>query len=324
MTLRLQIGSSSDRPISVARVPQQSLVTILLSQDSLGFIRQLKISMLKAMDGRAVPSLSTFAGTLPFVSPDIVLSPLPPLADLTTPQQVRYLLDAPATVLGDDLMRNFGEDLPPIWRAIATDPTKWLRSYAYTSLFCWGVLEPYWKLAQPMIDREIMRVGVALTRGGVDVLLNSLHSRISYSHGTISVGNGSGSVRCLGNRKLVLVPMVAGANATTVTFDHPEVAFIGYPIPGIIPALSSPTHPAEHTDPLAVLLGLPKSTILRYLGSATSMGILAAAINCTAATAKFHCDRLSDAGLISRTRRGRTVWVSRSSRGDELVALFSR
>jgi DNA-binding MarR family transcriptional regulator len=53
------------------------------------------------------------------------------------------------------------------------------------------------------------------------------------------------------------------------------------------------------------------------------MGQLAAAVECSPRMTSYHCDHLEQAGLIVRERHGQSVWVSRTTRGYELVDLLS-
>ena len=54
-----------------------------------------------------------------------------------------------------------------------------------------------------------------------------------------------------------------------------------------------------------------------------TVGELAVAVQCAPTTATYHLDQLAKAGMITRERRGTSVRVSRTTRGDELVDLLS-
>jgi hypothetical protein len=55
---------------------------------------------------------------------------------------------------------------------------------ADASLDTWAAVEPQWRAAGPLLDREIRRFGTAAVRGGMAALLNSLHPRIRYHDGS--------------------------------------------------------------------------------------------------------------------------------------------
>jgi hypothetical protein len=57
---------------------------------------------------------------------------------------------------------------------------------ADASLDAWAAIEPWWRAAGPLLDREVRRVGTAAVRGGLGALLNHLHPRISYRDATIT------------------------------------------------------------------------------------------------------------------------------------------
>jgi DNA-binding transcriptional ArsR family regulator len=174
-----------------------------------------------------------------------------------------------------------------------------------------------------MLDREIRRVGTAAVRGGMAVLLNSLHPGLRYQDGTFTYAPPCNpfarrSHGPVGPRRLVLVPMIAGRNALLFSFDLDDVCFIGYPIP-------HPRAGAQDTadGALATILGPVRAAILQVLRQAQTVGDLAMAVHCAPTTATYHLHQLAAAGLITRQKSGSSVWVSRTARGDELVDLLS-
>jgi hypothetical protein len=66
-----------------------------------------------------------------------------------------------------------------------------------------------------------------------------------------------------------------------------------------------------------------KLLVERGIDLVDSMGQLAAALGCSPRVTSYHCDHLEAAGLILRERRGKSVWVSRTARGYELVDMLS-
>jgi len=184
----------------------------------------------------------------------------------------------------------------------------------------WTVAEPRWQAAGPLLDREIRRAGTAMVRGGMAALLNSLHPRISYHDGTFTFvcreqGVWLGSV---GPRRLALVPMIAGRDALLVSFDLPDVCYVGYPLPQPWPGTQ-----ATAGGTLATILGPLRAAILRALRQPLTVSQLAAAVHCAPTTATYHLHQLAAARLITRQKFGPSVRVSRTPRGDELVDLLS-
>jgi hypothetical protein len=176
--------------------------------------------------------LSAVLQRSPHVFPDVAHCPMPPVSDVSAAEQAQRLREVSEAVLLADLAGNFGGELPPWWQPAADRPRRWLDSFAAASADGWAVIEPMWRRSQPLIDRETRRVGAAVVRGGLDALLNSLHRRICYRDGELIVLAARDSVRDLAGRRLALVPMICGPNGTAVSFDLPEVAFVGYPVRG--------------------------------------------------------------------------------------------
>jgi len=70
-------------------------------------------------------------------------------------------------------------------------------------------------------------------------------------------------------------------------------------------------------------LGPHRTQILRALDRPANMRGLTAALNYTASALTYQCNRLVQAGLIQRERRGREVMVSRTERGAALLDLLA-
>jgi len=250
-------------------------------------------------------------------------TPISPLADASIAEHAARLRDLPAATLTSELLAAGGGDCPPHWRAAAEQPRRWLNSMADASLDIWAVVEPRWRTAGPLLDREIRRIGTAAVRGGMVALLNSLHPGLRYQDGTFSYAPPCNqfarhSLGPVGPRHLVLVPMIAGRNALLFSFDLDDVCYIGYPVP------HSRAGAHERADnALATILGPVRAAILQVLRQALTVGDLAMAVHCAPTTATYHLHQLAKADLIAREKSGSSVWISRTARGDELVDLLS-
>ncbi len=92
---------------------------------------------------------------------------------------------------------------------------------------------------------------------------------------------------------------------------------------------SAPTHarsrsdPAQSEDPLALVLGPLRARTLRATGRPITAGRLASRLQCAPNTVTYHCTQLESAGLIVRERRGPSVWIIRTGRGQELIEVFA-
>jgi DNA-binding transcriptional ArsR family regulator len=190
---------------------------------------------------------------------------------------------------------------------------------ADASADAWGAMAPQWKAAAPLLDREVDRVGTAVVRGGVEALLNSLHPRISYVSGELAVEFPHDRRVALGGRRLVLVPMIARSDELAVSFERPEVCYLGYPMRP--PSQGKPA--TEDRGALTLILGPLRAAALLTLRHPLTVSEVAAALQCAPATATYHLQHLAAAGLITRERQGTSVRISRTIRGDAMIDLLS-
>jgi hypothetical protein len=323
--VRLRLSSGDTPLVSVAKVPHCSWIALLqVSSSPLGLAGRTGRAVRAAVGRRGRFALAAVPQRAYQVYPDLAHCPIPPVSDVSAAEQAERLRDVSEAALQADLARNFAGALPPWWRPAADRPRRWLDSFAAASMDGWAVLEPLWRRAQPLIDRETRRVGAAVVRGGIDALLNSLHPRICFRDGELIVRHRRDSLRDLGDRRLVLVPMICGPNGTAINFDLPKVAFVGYPVRGFVSTVGRWSRSTDRcSDALTVVLGPARAEALRSTHSPLTMGQLAIELQCEAGTASYHCDRLESAGLIVRERHGQSVWVKRTERGDELADLLS-
>jgi DNA-binding transcriptional ArsR family regulator len=322
---QLQAGAPDALSVSIVLSPQQSVVSLLLqaaSGQSQGAPPGLLAAVRNALRPQARFAAQSFAARDWLAIPDSC-NPISPPADASVTDQVARLREMPAAALTDELQApHSGYYYPPHWRAAADQPRRWLNSMADASLDIWTVIEPRWRAAGPLLDREIRRVGTAAVRGGMAALLNSLHPHISYHDGTFAhaspCGLTLGPFGPVGPRRLALLPMIAGRNALLFSFEYSDVCWIGYPVPR-----PRPGAPAAADSALATILGPVRAAIVQAVRQALTVNDLAAAVHCAPTTATYHLHQLAAAGLITREKSGPSVWVSRTARGDELVDLLS-
>ncbi|MDP4511695.1 ArsR/SmtB family transcription factor [Nonomuraea turcica] len=145
------------------------------------------------------------------IAPDSLVPLSPVNGDVSVQEQLSALRDLPPDGLIADLERTFGRGLPPVrWRPAAERPARWLHGYAGAVADVWKSAEPLWRRARPLLDREVERVGVATVRGGPELLLASLTSRIVYGERGLLIHGTERDRHELGNRKIVLVPLLIG------------------------------------------------------------------------------------------------------------------
>jgi DNA-binding transcriptional ArsR family regulator len=116
----------------------------------------------------------------------------------------------------------------------------------------------------------------------------------------------------------VLLPMIARRRELMVSFERPDVCYLGYPIRPPSPGARAATDGA-----LDLILGPVRAAALRALRQPLTVGQLADAVQCAPTTVTYHLNQLATAGLITRERQGTSIRVSRTTRGDDLVNLLS-
>jgi DNA-binding transcriptional ArsR family regulator len=316
---RLQVDAPGGPAVSVVMGPQLSVISLLhqaVSGHSLRPPPGLLAAIGRGLRPQARFALLSFAGS--FASVPEFCMPVSPLADTSVTEQARRLRDLPAEAVTGELAADCDHRVPPGWQFAGQQPRRWLNSMADASLDTWAVTEPWWRVAGPLFDREMRRVGTAAVRGGLGALLNSLHPRLSYRDGTLTLAHPSDRCFPLGRRRLVLVPMIAGRDSVLVSFERDDVCYVGYPVrqPG-------PDAQAAANGALALVLGPVRAAALRALRQPLTVGDLAVAVQCAPTTATYHVHLLAAAGLVTCERRGSSVLVSRSVRGHELVDLLA-
>jgi DNA-binding transcriptional ArsR family regulator len=318
---QLRVDALGTLPVSIVMAPQQSVISLLrqaASRQPRGAPAGLLAAICKALRPQARFAAQPFAIRGPVSIPDFCI-PIPPLADTSVAEQARRLRDMDAGVLLEELRTAEGcGRYPPGWQLAAHQPRRWLNSMADASLDIWAVIEPRWRAAGPLFDREVRRVGTAAVRGGMGALLNSLHPRLSYTNGMLTMAFPHNRCVPLGRRRLALLPMIAGRDPLFVNFEPDDVCYVGYPVrpPGPGPLVAA-------NGALALVLGPVRAAALRALRQPLTVSGLAAAVQCAPTTATYHLHQLAAAGLVTREQRGSSVLISRTVRGDELVDLLA-
>lgn len=237
-----------------------------------------------------------------------------PLADA-----VAALRDTPATDVTASIAENLHDDPPGGWEEPLRGPTRWMDALAQTVVDVARAVTPESQRAQVAIRREADRAHRAMADGAFDLFVNSLSPRLSLSGTVLSFDDPEPEDVALAGRRLVLVPMLAGPRLLTSGFDDPRFVKIGYPIPGFFQVRGRA--PDSY---LEELLGPTRAAMILCTVQPRTVGDLALMLSLSAATVSFHCDKLTAIGLVGRERVGQHVWVSCTTRGQELIELMGR
>lgn len=222
-----------------------------------------------------------------------------------------------------------GTDLPPLLADVEQRPAVHLRR-------SWEVLDKasaltkrLWPEAASFLAREERSIAAATTTEARMALLLS-RVRGSRIRGQvlqfpwISAATQPSGLPTFGLADTVeMVPSLAGPRAAGIVFDDDgglRVHRITYPLPGFDDRID---HDGRvRPDLLAELVGDVRADLLRALTQPTAMSDLAALLNLAPSLITFHRDHLESAGLVTRERVARKVFVSRTDRGHALVDLM--
>jgi hypothetical protein len=127
----------------------------------------------------------------------------------------------------------------------------------------------------------------------------------------------------LGDRPLVLVPMLSGVRALICNLERPDAVWIAYPTPRIGTAASQKTGWPVRSDLLGSVMGPARAEILLALERPLTTARLGKLSRLVPSVLAHHCERLAAAGLVQHEKLGDQTWISRTSRGTGMVALFA-
>jgi len=319
----LHFDSATDIRISIALVPYLSVLGMVL--DSVcdrrsGLPPSWRRRVGEAVGGAGRRFIRPLIGE-DMTIPDIIV-PLVPRFDSDVAASVDAIRGASVDRIELSVHRLFGDRPPTAWQSVLRSPSRWADGFGRSIESAWEVIDPLWKQVTQVVDREVERVGIAAVRGQVPTLLGTLNGRIRLVQDGITYHHPTPGDYHLGNRRVVLVPMVAGDHALISDFDQADLAWLGYPVPGLGNCWQSVSPQPEPDDRLGLLIGPQRADMLRLMDRPITMREIATALRYAPSTITFHCDWLEDAGLIWRRKHGRSVRAGLSPRGERLLAIM--
>jgi DNA-binding CsgD family transcriptional regulator len=320
--VELEIGTAHGLPVTVALAPFLSVSAAMWEIGGLhrGLPRPVVRAAAAGLSGRGWRALRTVGDPSGSMSPDCLHPPMRSGTDGDVASSLELLRAVDGDELVEELRCEFPAHLPQVWRGPMEQPRVWLTAYADAAEAVHHRLEPLLARAGKLIDREVERVGSAVVRGQVDVLLATLNPRIRFARGVLTYDHPVAGRHALGGRRLVLMPMVAGPRLLVTNVDQPDWVCLAYPVTGLGAVTESRGEP--RADPLRELLGPNQAELLLMLATTRTMGELAIALQVGPSTITGYCRRLEGVDLLRRERRGREVRVSRTPRGDELIEVM--
>ncbi|HEX5194458.1 MAG TPA: DUF5937 family protein [Solirubrobacteraceae bacterium] len=183
-----------------------------------------------------------------------------------------------------------------------------------------ALIAPSWPQLRAILERDVLHRAGQLTARGWQAALADLHPRVRWRQGRIEINRLRESQPDidLAGRGLLLIPSVfiwPGIAFTSDPFWPPALV---YPARGV--AALWPTAPTAPADSLARLLGRSRAAVLDALDEPASTTQLVATLGLTLGATGDHLATLRAAGLVTRSRAGRSVLYTRTPVGDALVA----
>jgi len=115
--------------------------------------------------------------------------------------------------------------------------------------------------------------------------------------------------------------MLSGVQALICNLDRTDAVWIAYPLPGVSQLFPFPRRAAS--DLLEAVMSPVRAHILRAVERPLTMSELVKLSRLAPSELIHHCERLAAAGLVQREKRGGEVWLSQTSRGRSMIALFT-
>jgi DNA-binding transcriptional ArsR family regulator len=182
------------------------------------------------------------------------------------------------------------------------------------------LIAPDWPQLLAIADRDVLFRAERLVRVGWAAALEDLHARVRWQHGSVLITAQSHEEVRLDGRGLIFVPSVflhPGLATYTEPPWHPTIVYVARG--------SAALWEPEPTTPraLARLLGQTRADLLLRLDAPASTTQLCTLTGHTLGAVGDHLRILREAGLLSRTRNGRSVVYRRTPVGDALAAVGS-
>lgn len=227
----------------------------------------------------------------------------------TPPDAVRRDLSVLERQQGADteVLAEARSDVVAFLAAVVTD----LRSY-------WDLaVAPHWDRLRSLAEADVSWRLEQIADRGPRGALATLHPRVEVEGQHLVVRTTCEAARPTPPPSgIVLVPCAFTWPDTLLLDDAAQVATLAYAPRGIATLWRGTD---DRNSTLSALLGRTRSVLLNMLDLPTTTTQLAAHLKLTPPTANEHLRVLHRAGLISRTRRGRSVLYARTPLGDQLA-----
>ncbi|MEU5290940.1 winged helix-turn-helix domain-containing protein [Streptomyces umbrinus] len=323
---RVRLGRVDQLKVEVAYRPGTTIVSLLV--DALGGRPQGVLPHVRRTVRAGLPQ-----DAARLLSPLFVpgVSPIPDWLSMDaadSDQEIREALARMRDLSADTVLAGidftFGGRIPDRWEPALRDPRRYAGAFADALDAVRTTCAPALRRTRAVYEREAERVGIASVTGQIGVVLSQLNALWRLDGDDLVYNGGRIGDHVLGDRRFLLVPLLSGTNASIFSLDTQDSVSLGYPARGLALAWNVPEPPAESRDALSHVAGRVRARILRYLAHRPTVSETAAHLNCAPATVTYHCHQLEDAGLLVRERRGQSVRMTLTPRGEALVELLTQ
>ena len=212
---------------------------------------------------------------------------------------------------------------PPRVLAVLADQDPAPRIAAALARLWDELLAERWPAVLAVCQRDIAWRVERLGRGGWDVAFDDLHQKLRWDGGGLDVDDGTQRTVAAQAEGLTLTPSAFIAPALAVLDATPWPLALVYPARGVGLLRESDASDADALATLGDLLGVSRARILIALDSPAGTTQLARSLNLTLGAVGDHLAVLHRAGLVSRSRTGRSVPYQRTPAGTSLITATS-
>jgi DNA-binding transcriptional ArsR family regulator len=322
---KLDLTGLDTRPLRVAHSPLPGVLSLIaeaLGRHN-GAPERWRRTVRSTLSRRDLLAVLPVFGRDHVLLPDC-LTPIPAVGAASPTDIVDEIAATDPDVLLTQAAAEYGQEPPPAWNRVEDRPERWLEEWATTLGRVMDAVGDVWSAAQPLLDRETERIGMAAMLGAPREVLATLHasSRVEGDELVMDRGGTEPLRWSVDDEGLVLVPMLGGDRALVSWHRGDAMTHLAYPVAGQQRLLDEGE--AGEDDALQRLLGARRAMILRLLDRPRTAGAIAEALGAVPSAATHHVAALESAGLVARERRGQHVQVRRTARGTGLLALYER
>jgi DNA-binding transcriptional ArsR family regulator len=298
--------------LRLLRAPERAAAHIPWVRRALPVARTLPLATAFALTPRRPPVPA-------YYMPDfLVPPPVSPVATLS--EELERLRATPEEQVRADVMRMLGVSGPPaVLAELLEDVPRGLDQLADALGAYWArVIEPEWPRIRALLDADLAYRAQRLTTGGHASLFGDLNRLVHFTESRLELELITEATVGLRGQGLVLVPSLFQWERPAVIYDAPWQPTLLYPARGV--ELLWAERPQPGTA-LAGVLGSTRAQVLVTLDAPRTTTELARRLGVRASGVSAHLGALLRAGLVSRTRHGRSVLYARTELGEQLTKL---